>query len=91
MLSPVSVETGEPIDDVSADEPSGFSLGFARRFRPELGAFWFYQGETLGYRAVFVYSPETDVLVTGATNSHPLAEDNQFVPMMAQLYALTIQ
>lgn len=91
MLSSVSVESGEPIEDVSADEPAGFSLGFARRFRPELGAFWFYQGETLGYRSVFVFSPEADVLVAGATNSHPLAEDNQFVPMLARLYALAIQ
>ncbi|MEO1224641.1 MAG: serine hydrolase domain-containing protein [Pseudomonadota bacterium] len=91
LLSPVSVETGEPIEDVSADDPAGFSLGFARRFREGLGAFWFYQGETLGYRAVFIYSPETDVVVTGATNSHPFAEDNQFVPMMARLYALATQ
>lgn len=91
LLSSVSVETGAPIDDVSADDPAGFSLGFARRFREELGPFWFYQGETLGYRSVFLYSPETDVVVTGATNSHPFAEDNQFVPMMARLYALATQ
>ncbi len=91
MLSSVSTGTGEPIEDVSADDPAGFSLGFARRFREELGTFWFYQGETLGYRAIFVYSPETDVVVTGATNSHPFAEDDQFAPVIARIYALATQ
>jgi D-alanyl-D-alanine carboxypeptidase len=91
FLSLASTKTGDRIDAVTEDDPQGFSLGLVRVLNPQIGEMWFYQGETLGYRMAFLYSVETDVLVSAATNSQPSGEENKLVPMMAQLYQLAVQ
>ena len=40
------------------------------------GKVWFYQGETLGYRTLYVWFEDDDVLVTVQTNSQPNDDDN---------------
>ena len=87
-LALVSTKTGEPLAEVTAEDPRGFSLGLVRVYKPELGALWFYEGETLGYRAAFLFSPRDDVLVAAATNSQPSAEEDKLVPMLAMLFML---
>jgi D-alanyl-D-alanine carboxypeptidase len=67
----VSTKTADPISDVSADDPRGFGLGLARMYRPGLGAFWFYEGMTLGYRVVHAYFPEQNVVIAFGLNSQP--------------------
>ena len=38
---------------------------------------WFYEGETLGFRAIFAYWPQYDLLITAAVNSQaPNGEDH---------------
>ena len=66
----VSMKTGEPIADVSRGRPGGL------RARPRqrdagLGAVWFYEGETLGYRTLYVWFADEDLMVTVQTNSQP--------------------
>ena len=61
MTTLVSNKTGLPLSEVSADEPAGFGLGLGRFDRKELGgAYWFYEGETLGFRTIFAYWPQYD-------------------------------
>lgn len=67
----VSTKTGEPIAAVSADDPSGFSLGLANRILGPMGAQWYYQGETLGYRTLYVWIAAEDLMITVQTNSQP--------------------
>ncbi len=67
----VSTKTGEPIATVSADNPEGFALGLARRFLGPLGAQWFYEGESLGYRTIYVWIADQDLMITVQTNSQP--------------------
>lgn len=79
MMSVVSTKTGLPIDDVSDQDPAGFGLDLGRAYRPALGgAYWFYQGTTFGFRAVFAYWPQYDLVVTAMTNSQPEDADDQF-------------
>jgi D-alanyl-D-alanine carboxypeptidase len=52
-----STKTGEPIATVSADNPEGFALGLAKRILGPLGAQWSYEGESLGYRTIYVGLP----------------------------------
>jgi D-alanyl-D-alanine carboxypeptidase len=87
----VSTQTGEPIDEVTSDDPRGFSLGLVRVFVPGVGKLWFYKGETNGHRAAFLFSLEDDVLVAAATNSHPSDEEDKLVPMLAELLNLAKQ
>ena len=54
LMSIVSVKTGKPIARVSSADPRGFGLGVVQAINPTIGTFWFYQGETLGYRMIHV-------------------------------------
>ena len=68
----VSMKTGEPIADVSEEEPGGFALGLGKRmFPPPLGAEWFYEGESLGYRTLYVWIADQDLMITVQTNTQP--------------------
>ena len=81
MTTLVSNKTGLPLQEVSADEPAGFGLGLGRFYRKELGgAYWFYEGETLGFRTIFAYWPQDDLLITGSVNSRPPNGEDKFGP-----------
>lgn len=88
FLTLVSTKTGKPLDAVNDDDPRGFSLGLVRVYRPEVGALWFYLGETLGYRTAFLFSLKADVIVAASANSQPAGDEDQLVPMMVKLYNL---
>jgi D-alanyl-D-alanine carboxypeptidase len=76
MTSIISVKTGKPIPDVSADDPKGFGLDLGRGYQAALGgSYWYYQGTTFGFRAVFAYWPQYDLVITTVTNSQP--EDDE--------------
>jgi D-alanyl-D-alanine carboxypeptidase len=81
MTTLVSNKTGLPLPDVTADDPVGFGLGLGRYHRKEFGgAYWFYEGETLGFRTIFAYWPQFDLLITGAVNSRPPNGEDKFGP-----------
>ncbi|MBJ7900877.1 MAG: serine hydrolase [Cyanobacteria bacterium RI_101] len=65
----VSLQTGKPIAGITPEDPKGFGLGVLQAYRPELGKFWFYQGETIGYRALYLYFPCNQTIVALAVNS----------------------
>jgi D-alanyl-D-alanine carboxypeptidase len=81
MTTLVSNKTSLPLSEVSADDPVGFGLGLGRFYRKELGgAYWFYEGETMGFRTIFAYWPQDDLLITGAVNSRPPKGEDKFGP-----------
>ena len=83
MTTLVSNKTGLPLQEVSADDPVGFGLGLGRFHRKELGgAYWFYEGETLGFRTIFAYWPQFDLLITGSVNSRPPNGEDKFGPIV---------
>ena len=72
MMTIVSTRTGKPISDVSAEDPKGFGLDLGRGYQAALGgAYWYYQGTTFGFRAVFAYWPQYGLVITAMTNSQP--------------------
>jgi D-alanyl-D-alanine carboxypeptidase len=76
FLQMISTRTGEPISEVSADDPQGFALGLVQGLIPG-GPVWFYQGMTLGYRTLYVWSEADGTLITVQTNSQPDDDANQ--------------
>jgi D-alanyl-D-alanine carboxypeptidase len=79
----VSMKTGKPIADVSADDPRGYALGLSRAIVEPLGAIWFYQGMSLGYRTLYTWFEKENSMITLQTNSQP-AEDANKVHVLAQ-------
>lgn len=65
----VSTKTADPIEHVTPQDPRGFGLGPTEQYMPGLGAFWFYEGITLGYRMLHAYFPKENVVVALGLNS----------------------
>jgi D-alanyl-D-alanine carboxypeptidase len=70
-LRMISTRNGEPLAELTAEDPRGFSLGLVQAILGPLGAHWFYEGETLGYRTLYVWFAQDDMLITVQTNSQP--------------------
>ena len=84
----VSMKTGLPIEATTTDDPRGFGLGLAQALNPELGRFWFYEGETLGYRVAHFWWPEDDLLLVLAANSQPPAAEDKLGKLAVRLYTI---
>lgn len=64
----VSMKTGKTIGRVSAEDPHGFGLGVSG-FSSAMGDGWTYEGESMGFRVLYAYLPEKDLVATIALNS----------------------
>ena len=82
----VSTRTGQPIADVSADDPRGFSLGLAKGILGPFGPQWFYQGTTLGYRTLYVWFEKENLMITVQTNSQPDDDANKLSDAVTAIY-----
>jgi D-alanyl-D-alanine carboxypeptidase len=78
MSSLVSVNTGQPITDTTPNDPKGFGLDLGRQYIANVGgSFWFYEGKSWGFRMIFAYWPQYDLVITTATNSQPPEDEDQ--------------
>lgn len=64
-----SFKTGKAIAETTSEDSRGFGLGVAQAYNPDFGHYWFYEGETLGYRAVYFYLPCQKMVITTLVNS----------------------
>ncbi|MGA7354267.1 MAG: serine hydrolase domain-containing protein [Candidatus Cybelea sp.] len=87
LISLISTKTAKPLAEPTAGDPAGFGLGVAERYDSKLGGrFWFYQGETLGFRAVHLYYPSSGLVVTIFANSRPVEAESHIAQLFAKLY-----
>jgi D-alanyl-D-alanine carboxypeptidase len=84
----ISTKTGAPIAAVSTDDPGGFSLGLAKRILGPLGAQWFYEGSSLGYRTLYVWVADEDLMITVQTNSQPPEGTDKIGDAVSALYEI---
>ena len=87
LLSIVSNGTGKPIAATTASDPKGFGLGVGQVAMPNLGSVWYYEGETLGYRVIYGYFPEEDVVIAVGLNSQPNGKDDHIGQLLTTLHA----
>ena len=86
LMSLISTKTAKPLAAPTAGDPAGFGLGVAQRYDPKLHTFWFYQGETLGFRAAHLYFPDSGLVVAVFANSRPVEAESHMPQLFAQLY-----
>ncbi len=87
LMSLISVKTAKPLAAPTAEDPAGFGLGVAERLDPKLGTFWFYQGETLGFRAAHLFFPKSDLVVCLFANSRPVEANSELQSLFATIDA----
>ena len=88
MQTYVNADTGAPLSDVSAQNPRAFGLGISRLYKKPLGEFFFYEGETLGYRVAYIYVPATDTVIVVGLNSQPAGSRDHIGPFLSEIYQL---
>lgn len=70
------------------DLSSGFSLGLAKRILGPLGAQWFYEGSSLGYRTLYVWIADEDLMSTVQTNTQPPEGTDKIGDAVSALYEI---
>jgi len=88
LMTLVSDKTGEPISGASKERPSAFGLGVGAGFRPAFGAYWYYQGMTLGYRVLYAYFPKNSAVIVVGLNSQPDEKQNHSGALLEQVYGV---
>jgi D-alanyl-D-alanine carboxypeptidase len=88
LMQMISLATGKPITKISESEPHGFGLGVTQMYLPAVGRFWFYEGETLGFRALYMYIPCNGVIVSSIFNSATNSENDHTKELMMKTYKL---
>lgn len=69
LLQLVWMKNGEPIEKTSKDATGGFGLGIVEAYGADIGRFWIYEGDTTGFRAIYMMSQCNKVIVALALNS----------------------
>ncbi len=82
----VSTTTGEPIERTNEKNPRGFSLGLIQAYDKSLGRYWYYEGQTIGYRALYMYVPCNQVIVVALFNSATNGENDHAGDLVNKLY-----
>jgi D-alanyl-D-alanine carboxypeptidase len=87
LMSLISTKTAKPVSEPKAGDPAAFGLGVAQRYDAKLGTFWFYLGETLGFRAAHMYFPKSGLVIAVFANSRPTDKDSHLPQLLTKLYA----
>jgi D-alanyl-D-alanine carboxypeptidase len=88
LMTLVSDKTGEPIAAPSKEQPGAFGLGVGAGYRPALGAYWYYQGMTLGYRVLYAFFPANGVVIVVGLNSQPDDKQNKNGELLEEVYGV---
>ncbi|WP_254048030.1 serine hydrolase [Synechococcus sp. BDU 130192] len=91
MQQIVSLQTREAIAQTTATDPYGFGLGIIQGYDERWGNYWFYQGETLGYRSFYVYFPCNQVIISALFNSSVDAQNNHARSLIQQVYGTLLE
>lgn len=70
LMDVVSMKTGQAIGMPSPADPAGFGLGVMGFVSSALGQGWQYEGGTMGFRVVYVWLPDPDLVVAVGLNSN---------------------
>ncbi len=83
-----STKTGKPISSLSEDDPSGFGLGVASKYSSDdpKESFWFYEGQTMGFRALYMYVPSSNIIIACAFNSSPDSQNDHAHELLINVY-----
>lgn len=80
----MSTTTSQPIDRTTLADPTGYGLGMGQATTTATGTVWTYEGQTLAFRALHIYDPETGVIVVVAVNSSVGGDQDNLVSLAIQ-------
>ncbi|WP_454783275.1 serine hydrolase domain-containing protein [Legionella sp. WA2022007384] len=75
LKSLISMKTGHSISHVNSKDPRGFGLGVVQGYDIHLGTYWYYEGDTMGFRVLYIYHPCTKKAVIIGLNSSRFVDE----------------
>lgn len=87
LMSIVSTRTGMPLATTTRQDPRGFGLGVAQSTSPALGTFWYYEGETFGYRTLYAWLPKSDAVIAIGLNSATSETEDHIAKLLVSVYS----
>lgn len=87
MQQLIAVSTGKAINITDRENSHGFGLGIAQAYNAHMGPYWFYEGQTLGYRALYIYIPCNQVIISTLYNSATNNENDHAHELIQALYS----
>jgi D-alanyl-D-alanine carboxypeptidase len=91
LMTLISTADGKPIAQTVTENPHGFGLGVAQNFEDPTGRYWFYEGETLGFRTLYLYKPCNGVIIAVAFNSATNHDNDHSGRLIEQTYQFLLQ
>ena len=86
MQQLISLSSGKPIRRTDKRDKKGFGLGIIQSYDSKMGRYWYYEGETLGYRALYMYVPAKKLIITALFNSATNGENDHAGELVQTLY-----
>ncbi len=91
LMQMVSTTNGKPVTTVSNTERTAFALGVTQGYEKEIGKYWFYEGQTEGFRALYMYVPANGIIISSIFNSSVNTENDHAGELMKAVYQMTKQ
>lgn len=91
LMTLVSTKDGAPLVQTTAENAHGFGLGVAQALEEKTGRYWYYEGETMGFRTLYMYKPCNGVIIAVAFNSATNQENDHSGHLVEQTYQLLLQ
>lgn len=88
LMQLISTTSGKPIHQTNSNDPRGFALGVSQGFDKSIGHYWFYEGETEGFRALYMYVPDKGIVISSIFNSAVNEENDHAGELMKKVYGL---
>lgn len=85
LLQLHSTKTGSAIIQVSQEDPEAFGLGVVVKYNGA-DSFWFYEGKTMGFRALYMYVPSNGIIIACAFNSSPDGQNDHAHELLLATY-----
>jgi D-alanyl-D-alanine carboxypeptidase len=90
LLEIRSCVTGLPVENATSADPKCFGLGISQLYDDQYPdrdrVFWFYMGETLGFRAIQVYWIGSDIALALCVNSRTVTALDETRALTRKLY-----
>jgi D-alanyl-D-alanine carboxypeptidase len=91
LMQLVSTATGKPIPATSSQDPRAFALGVTSGYDKNIGRYWFYEGQTEGFRALYMYVPGNGIIIASIFNSAVNGENDHAGELMQAIYKIAKQ
>lgn len=86
MMGMVSMKSGSSISHTSQENPTGYGLGVVQYYNSGAEPIWLYEGATIGFRSIYIYSPINEIIISAVFNSVVDQKNDHVMELITNVY-----